>query len=347
MLSVIAVVIVISVLILSHELGHFLMAKKMGVKVEMFSIGLGPKIWSIKKGDTEYAISAVPLGGYVKMAGEEPGEERTGAEWEFYSKPIYKRSNIVIAGSAVNFILGILLFGLVFMSPVWTSAIGEVKGGSPAQEAGIRANDKILKIDWWDIRHWRDVLRVLAISNDKVNIVVERDGKIFEFDVQKQEEEMEMMPGVKSVKREIIGILPMGETVEYNIFNAMIMGVREALSITVFTLISIWRLLTGSLSIKIMSGPVAIFAFTGKAAQVGMVPLLDIMALISVSLAIINLLPLPPLDGGHLLIFGIEKIKGRPLDRKILEIVSQTGWILLIMLMLVVTWNDIFRFFAR
>jgi regulator of sigma E protease len=347
LLSIIAVILVISILILSHEFGHFLVAKKMGVKVEIFSIGLGPKLWSMKKGDTEYAISAIPLGGYVKMAGEEPGEKQTGAEWEFYSKPVYKRCNIVIAGSAVNFILGALLFCLVFMSPVWTSAIGEVREGSPAQEIGLKTNDRIIKINWWGIRHWRDVLKVLAISDDKVNIIVERNGKIFEFDVQKREEEIELTPGGKPIKKKIIGISPMGETIKYNIFGAIAMGIREALSITGVTIISIWKLLTGSLPIKMMSGPVAIFAFTGQAARVGLIPLLDVMALISISLAIINLLPLPPLDGGHLLLFGIEKIKGRPVDRRVLEIVAQTGWILLIMLMLVVTWNDIFRFFAK
>ncbi|MEA3306026.1 MAG: site-2 protease family protein, partial [Candidatus Omnitrophota bacterium] len=148
LISIAGIVIVFSVIILSHELGHFLMARKMGVRVEVFSFGFGPKIWSFRKGETEYALSAIPFGGYIKMAGDEPGEQLTGAGWEFYSAPIHKRCKIIAAGPVVNYIFGFVLFCAVFMlgGPVHTSRIGGILEGYPAGKAGLKENDRIIKI---------------------------------------------------------------------------------------------------------------------------------------------------------------------------------------------------------
>jgi regulator of sigma E protease len=338
-------IITLCITIFVHELAHFIMAKRMGVRVDMFSLGFGPRLWSFKKGETEYVISLIPLGGFVKMAGEEPGERLTGADWEFYSKPFHKKCKIVVVGSIANYLLGTLLFCIVFMGrPVMTSTIGEVKENFSAHLSGIMAGDRVVEINKWDIRHWGDVLRVLAISKDDVHVIVEREGHYIEYDLSKMWDEGKGLDG-ETIRHKIIGILPKGDMVHYGLFQSIQMGVREALFITKFTLSALGKMLIGELSIKTLSGPYKILSATGQAAMMGIFPLLAMMALINVSLAIINLMPFPPLDGGHMLIFAIEKVKNRPINRKVLEVVQQTGWILMIILLMVVTWNDIFSHF--
>jgi regulator of sigma E protease len=326
------------------------MAKKMGVRVEVFSFGFGPKIWFYKKGDTEYAISAIPIGGYVKMAGEEPGGELKGEEWEFCSKPIYKRFHIFIAGSAVNYILGFTLFCLIFMigAPIPTSRIGTVLKGYPAEKVGLKENDKIIDIDGQKVRYWEEVLNLIHNKDrgEEINLVIDRNGTVLNFTVQGKYEERKDIFG-KPIAVTLIGIGRSDEVdfVKYNFFKSLKMGARTTWNITALTYRLLWGMVTGAVSIKGAAGPIGIFAITGEAAQMGMPYLLWISALISVSLTIFNLLPIPPLDGGHILFLGIEKIKGGPVDRKIQEIVQQTGWILLITLLLIVSWNDIMRFF--
>lgn len=350
LISIIAVIAVFSIVIISHELGHFLMAKKMGVRVEIFSIGFGPKIWSIKKGETEYTISAIPLGGYVKMAGEEPGEERTGAEWEFYSKPIYKRFNIVVAGSVVNYIIGFLLFCLVFMigAPVPTSRIGRVLEGYPAEKVGLKENDKIVKIDGEEVKYWEEVLSILHNKKEGniTTLSVNRDGKQLTFVVRGKSEEQKDIFG-KPIRVTLIGIAYSDETeyVKYGLFKSIEIGARTTWNITSLTYQSIWGMLTGAVSIKAVGGPIMIATVTGKAARMGIGHLLRISALISISLGIINLLPFPVLDGGYVLFLGIEKLRGRPLDKKVQEVVQKIALILLITFVLVVSWNDVLRFF--
>ena len=349
LISLIAVIIVFSILILSHELGHFLMAKKMGVKVEVFSLGLGPKLWSIKKGETEYAISAIPFGGYVKMAGEEPGEALKGEEWEFYSKPIYKRFNIVVAGSVINYILGFVLFCMVFMAgaPVPTSRIGRVLEGYPAEKVGLKENDKIIEIDGTKIKYWEEVLNIIHKKKEReiTTLLVERNGDVLTFAVSGKSEEQKDIFG-RPVRMTLIGIGPSNEVdfVRYGFGKSVTMGARTTWNITSLTYKAIWGMLTGALSIKAVSGPIGIFAVTGKFARMGIVPLLWISAVISVSLAIINLLPFPVLDGGHIIFLGVEKLKGRPIDRKVQEVIQQVALVLLITFVLVVSWNDILRF---
>lgn len=352
LISIIAVVIVFSVLIISHELGHFLMAKRMGVKVEVFSIGFGPKIWSVKKGDTEYAVSAIPLGGYVKMAGEERGGERTGAEWEFYSKPIYKRFNIVVAGGVFNYILGFILFCMVFMAgaPVLTSRIGRVLEGYPAEEVGLKENDKIIEIDGEEVKYWEEVIDVLHSKKEgeTTTLLVARDGEMLTFTVKGKSDEGIDIFG-RPVKATLIGIGHSDELefVRHGFFKSIEMGARMTWNITALTYRAIGYMLTGALSIKTIGGPIMIFAETGKAAKMGMSYLLWISALISVSLAIFNLLPFPVLDGGHVLFLAVEKIRGRPLDRKVQDTIQQVALALLIAFVLVVTWNDLMRFIVK
>ncbi|MBN1871198.1 MAG: RIP metalloprotease RseP [Candidatus Omnitrophica bacterium] len=349
-MGIVAFIIIISAIILFHELGHFIMAKRMGVKVEVFSLGLGPKLFSVKKGETEYTLSAVPLGGYVKMAGEDPGEQRTGAEWEFSSKPISKRFNIVVAGALCNYVLGFILFCLIFMlgAPISTSRVGRLLEGYPAEQAGIRENDVIISIDGKETHYWQDVIEAIhnRSQDEEIEIEVGRDDEVIRFSLKGQSEEQKDIFG-KPVKVTLIGIAPSEEViyVKHGFFKSVAIGAETTLRVTSLTYTALWRILTGSMSVKAVSGPIGIFAMTSQVAQKGVMQLLWISALISVSLALFNLLPLPILDGGHILFLFLEKIKGRPLDRKVQEVVQQIAMALLITFVLIVSWNDIMKFF--
>jgi len=350
-ISIIAVIAVLSVMILSHELGHFLMAKKMGVKVEAFSLGFGPKLWSVKKGETEYILSAVPMGGYVKMAGEEPGGVRKGEEWEFFSKPVHKRFNIIVSGAAVNYLLGFALFCMIFMAgaPMRTSRIGAVLEGYPASEIGLRAGDRIISIEGREIEFWEDVLNIIHNRKEgDILLCVERDGEILDFTVRGRSEQAKDIFG-RTRKTTMIGIGPSDdvEFVKYGFLKSVSMGAKTTWNVTSLTYRSIWGMLTGSVSIKAVGGPIMIVTMTGRAARMGMSYLLWISALISISLAIINLLPFPVLDGGHILFLAIEKIIGRPIDRKVQEAAQNICWVLLIALLLVVSRNDIMRYLGK
>lgn len=352
LISIIGVIVVFSILILSHELGHFFAAKKMGVRVEVFSLGFGPKIWSFKKGDTEYTISLVPIGGYVKMAGEEPSEERTGAEWEFYSKPIYKRFNIIVAGGLFNYILGFILLCAVFMAgaPVPTSRIGRVLEGYPAEKAGLKENDKILWIDGKATKYWEDVIEILHSKKEgeTTTLMVERNGGTLTFNVEGRTEVERDIFG-KPVKMTLIGVgqSQEAEFIKHGFVESIGMGARTTWNITALTYRAIGYMFTGTLSIKAVSGPIGIFVETGKYAKMGLSHLLWISAVISISLALFNLLPFPILDGGHILFLAIEKIKGRQLDRNVQDKIQQVAMALLIAFVIVVSWNDIARFFIK
>lgn len=345
LISIIGVVVVFGIMILSHEFGHFWMAKKMGVKVEVFSFGFGPKIKSFVKGGTEYALSLIPFGGYVKMAGDELSGKLEGKEWEFYSKPIYKRFNIIAAGSLVNYILGFLLFSLVFMlgSPVPTARVGGVLEGYPAEAAGIKAGDVILSVEGKSVKYWEDVLGAVRDRKEgDIKVVIDRNGERRLFNVKGKSENTKDMFG-RPFKKTMIGIAPSDETVfvKYAFFEAIAMGADTVRKITMITYRAIWGMITGVVSVKAVAGPIGIFAMTGKAASMGLIYLLHISALISVSLAIFNLLPFPILDGGHILFLLIEKIKGRPVGARAQEIAQNIAFALLITFVLFVSWNDI------
>ncbi len=352
MISAIVVIVVFSILIIVHEFGHLIMAKRCGVKVERFSIGFGPKVMSLKVGETEYRVSLVPLGGYVKLAGETHEDRPTGEPGEFLSKPPGKRFLILIFGPFLNYVLGFLLFSAVFMigSPVPTNMVGGVLDDYPAKRAGIKPGDKVIAIDGQRIEYWNELTSAIREKlDDKLTMEIVRDGRILELKLEPKIEEHKDIFG-KMIKVPIAGITASDEMVymKYGPLESFYRGAEKTLELSSLTLRAIWSLITNRLSVKeSVSGPIGIFKMTAVAAKQGILPLLSFMGLISISLAIFNIFPIPVLDGGHILFLIIEKIRRRPLSPKVQEIAMHIGLGLLVMLMLFVSYYDILRFFKR
>ncbi|MFH1867376.1 MAG: RIP metalloprotease RseP [Candidatus Omnitrophota bacterium] len=341
MLGFITVVIVFSIVIVVHELGHFLMARRMGVKVERFSLGLGKVLLSRKFGDTEYAISAIPFGGYVKMAGEEPTDKHEGKPYEFYSKAPGKRFWILLSGAGVNYILAFLIFSFI----VPTSRVGIVLKDMPADKAGIQTKDKIVSINGEEIKYWHELLDI--VSNDTeakpLNIKIERDKDILDFVVSPDIVESDTFFG-KPVKKAKIGIGYYGdvEVLRANPLKCLATGARQTLDNTLLLYRYIWYLIMGKVSVKgSVTGPVGIAVILAEALKIGIAYLIYLIAHINLALAVFNLLPFPVLDGGHIMFLGLEKIRKKPLSFKAQEIIQYSSVSLLIAFFLFVSYNDV------
>ena len=349
MLSLITFLIVLSVLILIHELGHFIFAKRFKVKVEIFSLGFGNKLFGIKRRGTEYRVSSIPLGGYIKMAGETPYDaDKTGAKYEFISKPASQRAVVLCAGPVFNYILGFLLFVFVFITgnPQGTSLVGTIMDDYPAKAAGIKTGDRITELNGKKVYYWEEILEVVHKTTEgSISLKVKRGDKELSFSVVPKAKEFKNIFG-QQVKIGLLGISPSGEIkyVRYNPFEAAKLAAQKTWSLTSMTYISLWRMITGAMSFKeSVAGPIGIFMVTQKAAYAGLAYVISLMGILSVSLAIFNILPIPVLDGGHLLFLIIEKIRGKAVSEKIYERVNQFGMAVLITFMIFVIYNDAVR----
>ncbi len=351
---VIGFVVVLGVLIFFHELGHFVVAKAFGVGVEKFSLGFGPKVLGKTVGRTEYRLSAIPLGGYVKMVGEQPDEELDPADipFSFTHKPVSQRILIVASGPVFNFFLAILIFfgifwstGLMMLQPV----IGEVKAGYPAESAGIISGDKILSINGSPISNWSEMAEMIINSDGSaLDFTMERDGRHLNFSVIPADDMMENIFGEKQ-HRYIIGVSSTGDVItkKLGMVDAFTESLNRTYLICKLTVLSVVKVFQGSIPAKTIGGPILIAQMAGEQVEQGIVNLLAFIALISVNLGILNLLPVPVLDGGHILFFSIEAIIRRPVSIKTREIAQQVGIFLLMMLMVFVFYNDIMRFFEN
>ena len=347
-------IVVLGVLIFFNELGHFLMAKYFGVGVLKFSLGFGHKIVGKKIGETEYLISTIPLGGYVKMLGENDDDDETLSPYEaekaFNNQHVLKRIAIVAAGPIFNLVLALFLFsGLYLISGdhVMTTEIGQVRPESPAYNAGLKKGDVILSVQGNMLESWSEIKKQVQDQAGKpLVIAVQRGDKILSLTVTPEESVVKNIFG-EEVKSALIGIVASGnyKKLELGPWQAIREGFRKTWEVIHLTCITIVKLFQGVVPIKTLGGPILIGQMTGQLAKESFVFLIPFMAVISINLGILNLLPVPILDGGVIIFLLIELFVGKPIGLKKRDMAQKVGLFLLIFLMAVVFYNDILRLF--
>ena len=360
--SILPFIVLILVVVFIHEYGHYYFARKYGVKVTDFSIGFGKELfgWNDKSG-TRWKICWIPLGGYVKFFGDrnvfsQSDQEEIIKKYSeeerkklFILKPLYQRSLIVAAGPIANFILAvvIILFIYMFIGKDFTPAvINEVQKDSPAEVAGLMKNDVILEIDGTEVKSILDVSKLITMStSDFIDFKVSRYDQDVLLKVKPNIVETEDNLGNKINKR-MIGIMlgPYNNKINHvklGPAKALYYSLNEVYFVSISSLKYLGSILTGSGDSSQLGGPIRIAKITGQVAEFGIVPFLSIMAYISISLGLINLFPIPLLDGGHLMFYGFEKILGRPLSQKTQEGFFRIGMFLLLFIMFFATYNDL------
>jgi regulator of sigma E protease len=368
-MNILIFVIILLVLVLVHEFGHFFVAKKFGIRVDEFGFGFPPKLWGKKYGETEYTLNLLPLGGFVKIFGETPDEENTNGPdrlRSFVHKPKWQQALVLVAGVFMNFLLAWFLFSFGLMSGLPTSVsqsqnagyklenvslvIVSVKPDSPAETAGLQTGDKIVSATHI---HPGDVVHpLLDINPESLQLfILEHTDEEIEIGYIRSKEEgirtAEVLVGRVDGKPAIGIAMDEIGTAKLGIFRAFSEGLRITVLLTKGTFLGLYNLIKDGLmgrgSMESITGPVGLVGFVGDAYRFGFVYLLSFAALISVNLAIINLLPFPALDGGRLLFLLIEKIKGSPLNVKVVNTANSIGFAILILLMLLVTYHDIVK----
>ena len=341
-------IIVLSFLIFFHESGHFLTARYFGVKVEVFSIGFGKKIWSKTYKGTEYTISIIPLGGYVKMKGQDDLDpNKTSNDDDSYNtKAPWKRICILFAGSGANILLAFILYIIIGFYGITTilPTIGKTIEDSPAQKAGLMQGDIILKINGNDIKTWRDISQ--NISNQEKEIIIEykRGDKVLQTSIIPEIKDSKNIFG-EIIKQGFIGIAAKGDIarVKYGIDEIIPFAINETIFAAKLIVLSLQKIIIGILPIDQLGGPIAIVQAISQAQEAGFIALLGLSALISINLGILNLLPIPALDGGHIIFTLYEWITKKPLNENILYKLTILGWIILFGLMALGLYNDIGR----
>lgn len=342
-MTIILFILILSVIIVIHELGHFIFAKLTGVYVYEFSLGMGKRIWGFKKGDTEYSIRLIPLGGYVSLAGESVEvDESISKEKRLQSKSIFERFLIMFAGAGFNFLLALfilfisaLIFGSVSVKPI----VGAVSEEYPAYLAGIRTDDVILEIDSKKINTWDDAMWEIQINSGKTLEFKLRDVnnnlKTVSVTPEKVINEDETVSYVYGISR--------NTNKNYGLGQAIIYGFEKTGSTFKLMGNTIKSLFVGKVGVDELSGPIGIYTVVDTQKAGGIENILYLIAFLSVNVGVINLLPFPAFDGGRILFLIIEKIKGSPVDSKIENTIHNIGFMLLMLLMVYVTFNDVFR----
>jgi regulator of sigma E protease len=352
---------VLTVVVFIHELGHFLVARWCGVAVKVFSVGFGPEIFGFyDRHGTRWRVSWIPLGGYVKFIDDEnvasaagrkafealPEEDRKRS---FQGKSLAQRAAIVAAGPIANFILAIIIFAAIFSifgERITAAKVDAVAPGSVAERAGFEPGDRIVSIDGSEIGSFSDMQRIVATSPDReLHFVVDRGGENVELTATPERKEITDRFG-NTMRIGLLGIQrsasPDDWTLErHDPATALVMGVKESYFVVSRSLAYLYDVVTGREDADQLGGPLRIAQVSGQVATAGFVALLNLAAIISVSIGLINLFPIPMLDGGHLLFYGIEAIRGRPLSESTQEIGFRIGLAFVLMLMIFATWNDL------
>jgi regulator of sigma E protease len=355
--SLISFIVVLGVLIFVHELGHFLFAKLFGVRVLKFSLGFGNKVVGRKWGETEYLLSTFPLGGYVKMYGEQPGEEITeeNKEVSFSHKKIWQRFGIVFGGPLFNLLFAVLIFLFMFAfaglpGPVDSTLIGQVSPGSVAEKVGLQAGDVILSIDKEPTDSWIRVSEMIKDSGGKeVELVVDRNGRELTFAATPAMEKVKNLFGEEVGERFMLGITRSDE-VEYekvSLGTAVKAAFIQTWNLIYLTILGIVKIFQQVVPASELGGPIRIAEIAGQQMEAGWMNLLYFMGLLSVNLGVLNLLPIPVLDGGHLVFLSLEAIRRRPLSEQSMIRAQKVGIALLGSLMIFVFYNDIARIIQR
>jgi regulator of sigma E protease len=348
--------VVLTVLVFVHEFGHYFIARRNGVRIEVFSIGFGPELfgWWDRAG-TRWKFSAIPLGGYVKMFGDSDATsgvpltqpaQLTAAEREvsFHCKRLSQRAAIVAGGPAANFVFAIVVLALLFMTygqPYTPAAVGQVMPGSAAAAGGIQPGDMIVDIDGRTVDRFEDVQQVVRLNpNVPMTVTVRRQGKLVTLHVTPQRVEETDRFGHHEIGQ--LGIRGGGSKyIQRNPATAVVQACAETWNLSATTLQAMWQMVIGRRTTDELGGPLRIAQLSGEVAQGGLVPLLWFMAVLSVNLGLINLFPVPVLDGGHLMFYAAEAIRGKPLGQRAQEYGFRFGLALVLTLMVFATWNDL------
>lgn len=349
--SILAVILVLGGLIFFHELGHFLAARAFGMGVVTFSLGFGPKIAGFTRGATRYVLSAIPLGGYVQLVAQDPDEappENFPPETHFRLRPAWQRMIVVAAGPVFNFVLAWLLFwgllvaeGRYEMLPV----VGQVQKDSPAEVAGIRAGDTVTAIDGRTVANWDELATSIRAGGGRtVTLTVARDGETRTVAVTPTIRTVKNLFGEEE-KAPLVGIVATGKTraVPMGAGSAAGEAVRQTWNVVVVTYTGLLKLIERVVPLDSLGGPIMIAQMVSKQASEGLGNVVALAALISVNLGVLNLLPIPVLDGGHLLFYSLEIVMRRPVSPRMRQLTTRLGLAFLIALMLLATVNDIRR----
>ena len=339
--TILASVFVFGLLVLFHEFGHFIMAKATGMRVDEFAIGFGPKLVSRTLGETEYSIRCVPLGGFNDIAGMDPADNDAG-ERGYCEKPVWKRMIVILAGPIMNFLLPIAIFFLIFMtvgvsSPSTRPELGEVMPDQPAAMAGLQKGDRIEAINGEKVNAWDDIVRIVrSADGTPMKIAYSRNGEARQATVIPVRDKQE--------NRMVIGVMGALDTRQPGVIEAAGTALGKTAYVIYHMVLGLVQIFTGDAAAE-LAGPLGVMQMTGAVAKLGFAALMNFAALLSLNLGIINLLPVPALDGGHFVTLLIEAVRGKPLGEKALHYTQMAGITVLVALMLFATKNDVVRIF--